>query len=99
MSQVLGGLFKKDNCGCPCRDYYVAKCQAIFMIIIIIIVINIHHCMKTLAAPTSPDLENIVVIIGTTKMIIFGRLNMLSTVTRTAMTQSVKIEQLECPGR
>ena len=29
MTQVLGGIFKKDNCGCPCRDYYVAKCQAI----------------------------------------------------------------------
>ena len=25
---MLGGIFKKDNCGCPCRDYYVAKCQA-----------------------------------------------------------------------
>ena len=29
--QVLGkvfGLFGKDDCGCPCRDYWVAKCQA-----------------------------------------------------------------------
>jgi hypothetical protein len=25
--QVLGGIFGKDNCGCPCRDYFVAKCQ------------------------------------------------------------------------
>ena len=42
MSQVLGGIFKKDNCGCPCRDYYVAKCQAIVIIIIIgIIIINV----------------------------------------------------------
>ena len=27
VDSVLGKIFKKDDCGCPCRDYYVAKCQ------------------------------------------------------------------------
>ena len=22
----IGKLFKDDNCGCPCREYYVPKC-------------------------------------------------------------------------
>ena len=35
---MLGGIFKKDNCGCPCRDYYVAKCQVVIIIIAIIII-------------------------------------------------------------
>ena len=40
---MLGGIFKKDNCGCPCRDYYVAKCQVVIIItkIIVIIIITI----------------------------------------------------------
>ena len=38
---MLGGIFKKDNCGCPCRDYYVAKCQVVIIITIIIIIVII----------------------------------------------------------
>jgi len=24
------GAFKDDNCGCPCRDYYVPKCETTY---------------------------------------------------------------------
>ena len=36
---MLGGIFKKDNCGCPCRDYYVAKCQVMMMVVMMIMVV------------------------------------------------------------
>ena len=108
---MLGGIFKKDNCGCPCRDYYVAKCQVVIIITIIIVVIII--------VSSSIFIDITIVTIVTTNMIVAcgfmwsiaskkkskdkkyyfdhgTRLNMWSTATRMDTTQSVRIELLEC---
>ena len=61
---MLGGIFKKDNCGCPCRDYYVAKCQVMMMVVmmimvmmmVVMMVVSLQRllCCKMPGAPPPP---------------------------------------------
>ena len=45
---MLGGIFKKDNCGCPCRDYYVAKCQVMMIMVMMMVVMMVVSLQRLL---------------------------------------------------
>ena len=68
---MLGGIFKKDNCGCPCRDYYVAKCQVVIIItIIIVVIITITITTISIIVSSSIFIAITIVSIVTTNIIV-----------------------------
>ena len=68
---MLGGIFKKDNCGCPCRDYYVAKCQVV-IIIIAIIIITIITTVVIIVSISIFIAITIVTIVTTNTIVAYG---------------------------
>ena len=68
---MLGGIFKKDNCGCPCRDYYVAKCQVV-IIIIAIIIITIITTVVIIVSISIFIAITIVTIVSTNIIVAYG---------------------------
>ena len=69
---MLGGIFKKDNCGCPCRDYYVAKCQVVIIITVIIVVVIIITIITIIVSSSIFIAITIVTIVTTNTIVAYG---------------------------